>query len=418
MTGPLRGIKFLSTSLTLFLLCAGLSCSGPEEQSRKMLPKSLRDVPASRLAYRLATDVSSPPANPDATDPNTKLPTVQLDFDLNRKSDALLRTVVSPDKLRALAIYATSDTPHGEFRMDLYGADGKLMRNILPQELSGAFYPTVAWSPDGQWIMFVGRKSQPSSPPTAPAGIEPSVSPIPASTPSTPPRLPVAVFSTEQIYICDHDGLNLKPLTLREGLIYFYAVWSPDGRAIAALACKEDEWTLRESQGRSPSGRPRIVELTGYERLLDDDSTDVLPVWSPDGSKVATAFESDVAIYDASSASPTAARIPLRDQLLAASSKYDEENLKADKMKLSQGKEDKKGIPLVQATPDVDIPLSFNPIVELRWLQPEMIFAQTGFVRIYDGKPITNYMRWHTVHISPQTTAFFRLYCFGREVFI
>src|SRR5258705_13597830 len=67
--------------------------------------------------------------------------------------------------------------------------------------------------------------------------------------------------------------------------------------------------------------------MDGKERLLDDQLTEALPVWSPDAAKVATGFDTDVngvhypevRIYDAATSKPTQARIPLREPLLAAS---------------------------------------------------------------------------------------------------
>src|SRR4029079_9481742 len=107
-------------------------------------------------------------------------------------------------------------------------------------------------------------------------------------------------------------------------LIYFYFVWAPDGSAMAALACKEEEWNAREREGKLPAGRPRLIGLDGSERLLDDGLTDALPVWCPDASKIATAFDTDVAIYDAGGKTPTQSRIPLRDQLVDASVAFEQ----------------------------------------------------------------------------------------------
>src|SRR4029434_5550746 len=61
-------------------------------------PKVLRDVPARNLAYRLAPDVSAP--STDIDDPFEKFGPVATDFSTKRKDEALLRTVVSPDKRR------------------------------------------------------------------------------------------------------------------------------------------------------------------------------------------------------------------------------------------------------------------------------------------------------------------------------
>ena len=106
---------------------------------------------------------------------------------------------------------------------------------------------------------------------------------------------------------------------------------------MAALACKEDEWNARERQFKLPAGRPRLLAPDGSERLLDDGITDALPVWSPDASKIATAFDTDVAIYDAKGKTPTQARLPLGDQLIAASVAYEEKTTtkKAHECKLT-----------------------------------------------------------------------------------
>src|SRR5205085_10735701 len=130
---------------------------------------------------------------------------------------------------------------------------------------------------------------------------------------------PVPVFDTEQVYISDRDGLQLRLLATANGLIYFYLAWSADSHALASLACREDEWDAREREHKLPAGRPRLIETDGRERLLDDSLTEAGLVWSPDASKVATGFETDVKIYDAVSETLTQATIPLHDPLLNAS---------------------------------------------------------------------------------------------------
>jgi hypothetical protein len=351
-------------------------------------PRTLRDVPAARLAYRFEADTSAPPTA--GQDPNSKLQSIQNDFDTRRKDDALVRTVLSPDRQRALALYETGDAQPGEFRIDLYGADGNFVRNVTPPELSGAFAPTVAWSPDGNYITFIGRKSVTPQPTPAPPDEMPEEQTPPEPTASVAPLFaPVPVFNTEQIYICNRDGYELKPLTTREGLIYFYYAWAPDNHALAALACREDEWEAREStlavnhELMRPQGRPRLITLDGQERLLDDGLTEVLPIWSPDSSKIATAFDTDVAIYDTASTNTlTSARIALRESLLKASVIYDRETLHS-KMTTS-------------------LPTSFNPIIHLEWLLPETLFVETAYVRSFPDNPVKNFQRWHALHLSPQ----------------
>jgi dipeptidyl aminopeptidase/acylaminoacyl peptidase len=368
-------------------------------------PNILRDVQAARLAYSFAPDTDAPPAAVALEE--TKLKPIQDDFDTRRKDDRLLRTVVSPDGLRALALYDTGETQEGEFRIDMYAADGKFLRNLTPPELSGAFAPMVAWSPDGNYIAFIGRKSL--APQTPPDMIPETAAPeAPLPTPSVAPMFgPVPVYDTEQLYVCNRDGFELTPLTKRGGLIYFYLAWSPNNHALAALACTEDEWAVRERESKLPAGRPRLVEITGSERLLDDGLTEAGPVWSPDSSKVAAAFEADVKIYDAGAETPTQAVIPLRDPLLTASVAYDEKKLQSKNKtsEKSNGKGDETTSPAAPASPSSGTPISFNAIVRLNWPEDRTLFIQTAYIRIYSNEPVITFQRWHRLNLSIQATS-------------
>jgi hypothetical protein len=206
----------------------------------------------------------------------------------------------------------------------------------------------------------------------------------------------VASFNTEQIYICNRDGYDLKPFTSRDGLIYFYFVWAPDSHAMAALACKEDEWNTREQQQKLPAGRPRLIGLDGTERLLDDGLTEALPVWSPDASKVATAFDSDVAIYDSGGKTPTQGRLPLGDQLIQASVVYEE------KTATKKTSENANATPSPAASASPPVPASFNPIVRLEWRSPETLYFQTAYVRLMRTETINTFQRWHMLSLSAQ----------------
>ena len=361
---------------------------------------TLSDTPANRLAYTFHADAEAPPGAVAPTE-ETRLKPIQDDFDTRRKDDRLLRTVVSPDGQRALAVYDTGETQEGEFRIDMYAADGRFLRNLTPPELSGAFSASVAWSPDGNSVAFIGRKSLT---PVTPPEMLPETTPVaPVPAPSVAPIFAlVPVFDTEQIYICNRDGFDLKPLTTRNGLIYFYLNWSPDSHAIVALACREDEWEERERASKQPAGRPRLIELDGRERLLDDALTEAAPVWSPDSSKVATGFEADLKIYDTLGETPTQAVIPLREPLIAASITYDEKNLQA-KGKKGEGETAKEGPANSAATGAA--PVSFNPIVRLSWPEDRILFVQTAYVRIYANAPVNNFQRWHRINLSIQSTA-------------
>jgi hypothetical protein len=363
-------------------------------------PKVLRDVPSQNLAYRLTPDANAP-SDVNADDPLEKLATVATDFTNRRKDEALLRTVVSPDGKRVLAVYATADEPSSAFRIDLYNSEGQFLRNIIPPDISCVFPETVQWSPDGGYINFIAHKRAMPSPTPTPS---PDVAPLPELSPLPSPSIgpsfaPVASFSTEQIYICNRDGYDLKPLTQREGLIYFYFVWAPDGHALAALACKEDEWNERERQFKLPAGRPRLIMPDGSERLLDDNATDAQPVWSPDSSKVATAFETDIAIYDSAAKTPTQARIKLGDQLLTASVAYDQ-SVAAKKASPSP---QSAASPTPATTPSSSSPpASFNPIVRLAWPSPERLYFQTAYVRLMPNEAINTFQRWHVLNLSAQ----------------
>jgi len=129
--------------------------------------------------------------------------------------------------------------------------------------------------------------------------------------------------------------------------------------------------------------------------LLDDALTEALPVWSPDASKVATAFDTDVAIYDAGGKTPTQARLPLGDQLLSASVAYDQ--------KTTVKKATDNANANTQTTrSNPSVPASFNPIVRLDWRRPETLYFQTAYVLLMPNETINTFQRWHVLNISPQ----------------
>jgi hypothetical protein len=374
------------------LLVLATACRNDSEAQR-VRPRQLRDVPAKRLAFVFAADVGAPPGV--ANDEVKKVAAIQQDFDERRKDEVLYlrRTVISPDGQRAIAIYNTQDEPSTTFHLDLYAADGRFLRNLSPPDLAAVFEDSVIWSGDGGNIAFVGRRAAAQPTPT-PEVIEPlpevpAGSPLPAPT-TMPAFAPVATFTTEQVYLCDRDGFNLRPLTTREGLIYFALAWAPDSHALAALACKESEWDARERELKAPAGRPRLISPDGTERLLDDALAEAPPVWSPDSSKVATAFGVDIGIYDAAGNAPTQARIGLRERLLAASAAFDE---KSSSKRNTTAPASSPG-----ATSD---PVSFNPIVRIEWQTPEKLYVETAYIT-FRSELIKTFSRWHLITLSPQ----------------
>jgi hypothetical protein len=400
---------FVSLLGVLLLLCS-IACRSNTE-SQRVRPRQLRDVPARRLAFTFQADIQTPAGLTD-DEAKTIIPAIQQDFDTHRQDDALLRTVTSPDGQRALALYGTADEPAQTFRIDLYSADGNFLRNVTPPNLAVVFQDSVAWSADSSFIAFVGRKSlQAEASPTPtpePRPLMPgdsTMTPVPASpgvpvpTPTVAPLFaPLTVFNTEQVYLCNRDGYDLKPLTTRDGLIYFALAWAPDTHALVALACKESEWQAREREFKTPAGRPRLISLDGDERLLDDALAEASPVWSPDSSKVATAFGATIGIYDAASKAPTQARLELRERLLTASAMFDEKSAPGkSKPTDSPGKSGATPTP----TMNTALPVSFNPIVRLEWPAPEKLYIETAYVSVR-SELIKTFSRWHLLLLSPQ----------------
>jgi hypothetical protein len=390
-----RGRQRVVIVLLVMALLLLVPACRTESDSQTLRPRQLRDVPASKLAFNFKPDVQTP--SNLASDEAKRAPAIQQDFDSKRQNDALLRTVMSPDGQRALALYNTADQPTTTFRIDLYSADGNFIRNVTPPTLAVVFQDSVAWSADSSMIAFVGRRNAEAQPSPTPPDFEPepvlpSVSPVPTPT-IGPAFAPLAVFSTEQVYICNRDGYELRPLTARDGLIYFGLTWAPDGHALAALACKESEWDAREKEFKTPAGRPRVIATDGVERLLDDQLAETPPVWSPDSSKVAAAFGSDIGIYDAAGKTPTQARIKLNETLLTASAVYEE---KLPGKKVESTKPDQSANSPAQA-----FHASFNPIVRLEWPTPEKMYFETAYIRLFN-EPVHTWSRWHLVTFSPQ----------------
>ena len=385
-------LRLVALLLTASLLAFAIACKSDSEAQR-VRPRQLRDVPSQRLAFTFTADVE-PPAS-ISTEEAKPIQAIQQDFDVRRKDEALVlhRTVASPDGQRALALYSGQDEPSTTFHIDLYASSGSFIRNLTPPDLAIVFQDSVLWSADSGYIAFIGRKAaQPQASPTPPGLEPPEVPESPTPTPTFMPAFPpIATFSTEQVYVCNRDGYDLRPLTTRDGLIYFALSWAPDGHALSALACKESEWDAREREFKTPSGRPRVISLDGQERLLDDQLAQAPPAWSPDSAKIATAFDVDIGIYDATTRAPTQARIILRERMLTASASFDERS--ASKKSPDQSKPNAAG-------PTTGVPVSFNPIVRIEWPMPEKLYVQTGYLDLRNALP--TFSRWHLLTLSPQ----------------
>lgn len=402
-------------------------------------PTALRDVPALRLNFRFETDVPAPSVNQPAQTEERNA-AVQTDFDQNRTPEILEKTLTSPDRQRVLAVYRQSQDLPSELRLDMYSPDGKLISKITYDGMAVHFADTIVWSPDSSAVAFVAmiRGNQPNAAPTptptdnqeantnsennananvdlnanventnADANANANVA-APPQTPVVSSPKPVLTFRTEQLYICNREGADLKPVTQNEGLIYFYFVWSPDSSALAALAAVGQEWNYLQYQAElkgeqfTPQGRPRLVEKNGRERRLDDNLTTVRPVWSPDSAKVAAAFDKQVRIYDAIGNQPTQAAIPLRNQLLISSKAFDE-NLQSQ-LEGADGNTTPNANQATATLPDENSLVSFNPIISLEWTTDDLLYLQTGYIKQMKNETDSarSYLRWHRLIFSPQ----------------
>ena len=435
-------MRSVTKILTIVCLLTLAACQRSIFESPTVSPSTLKDVPAQRLNFRFEADVPPP------TDPNQKTQAeernaaIQNDFDTNRPLEILVKTIPSPDKKRVLVVYSKASDAPSEFRLDMYSPDGKILRRVTPDGMGVHFPDTIVWSPDSTNVAFVAmiRAGQsPLQPPlnnnsNSQTNVNAQTDPVENSNSAgtnsetgdtdtnaapvvTPPvaEAPtnVLTFRTEQIYLCNSEGDGLKPITQNEGLIYFYYVWSPDGSMLAALAAKFDEWRFLQFQADKvnevfvPQGRPRIVEKSGRERRLDDNLTAVRPVWSPDSAKVAVAFDKQIRIYDGIGETPTQAAIPLRNQLLISSQKYDQELLlKEQNINAPANEPAPPTNQTVSTLPDENSLVSFNPIINLVWEQDSLLYLQTGFVKQFkNGEGSRSYLRWHRLVLSPQAVA-------------
>lgn len=427
--------RFLAGLLGGILLLSG--CQSDIFQSQPNAPVAMSAVPAVRLNFRFEADVPAPAGDAVNAAGQQIDAAVQADFDATRPFELLERTISSPDKKRILAVYRHIADVQAEYRLDMYSADGKPEKKLTSEAMAVHFPDTIVWSPDSGSLAFVAmiRAAPPfatgSPTPTPPPQTTPSVdlnsvtddsnseisSPTPVPGPTLAAPTGILTFRTEQIYICAADGTGLKAITENEGLIYFYYAWSPDSTMLVALAATAREWRYLEvlAQGKgemmTPQGRPRIIERNGRERRLDDNQTQVRPVWSPDSKKVAAAFENQIRIYDAAGTNPTQAAVPLRNQLLISSQAYDRQQQRAleaaDPNSNSQSDANAAPDQPLSTLPDEKLLVSYNPIVEIAWTADDLIYLQTAYLKRMANMAdsVRSFSRWHRLILTPQVAS-------------
>ena len=430
----------------LILLCASTpliltNCQRPESGPGGS-PTSLGQVPAVRLNYRYEADVP-PPTESSKTNGEERNAAVQSDFDQNRPEEILDKTIASPDGKRIVAVYHRVNDLPSEFRLDMYTPDGKPLRKMTADLMAAHFPDTIRWAPDSANLAFVamvrGVQTEPGAdqPPVPPSlsnsananagnsNVDPEANatrdansdtnaapPVSEPTPIAPTG--ILTFRTEQIYLANSDGENVRPVTQNEGLIYFYYTWAPDSSALAALASTQREWQYLQFKAESngeifvPVGRPRVVEKNGRERRLDDALTAVHPVWSPDSAKVAAAYDTQARIYDSGGTAPTQAAIPLKNQLLISSQVYDleqQQKLEAANTGTETNQPTNSNTnPSASTLPDEKSLVSYNPIVSLAWTADDLLYFQTAFIKRMkkEADSVTSFPRWHRLVLTPQ----------------
>lgn len=437
-------MRFLKLSATA-LVFGSLFISGCQNnifQGQTAPPPAIKDMPAVRLNFRYEADVPPPAADAAKAAAEERSGAVQADFDAVRPLELLDRTLASPDKKHVLAVYhRISDVP-SEYRLDMYSPEGKLLKKLTSDTMAVHFPETIVWSPDSATLAFVAmiRAGQIDTgltsvtppelaniytPPVGDTNISvdnenvQSPSPTPAFGPTPSAPTGILTFRTEQIYTCTADGGGVKALTENEGLIYFYYSWSPDSTMLIALAATAREWkyldVVAASKGETmvPMGRPRVIEKNGRERRLDDNQTTVKPVWSPDSSKVAAAFDTQIRIYDANGTNPTQAAIPLRNQLLISSQMYDRDQQRRSQAANANADANAVSAPStvpdqpLSTLPDEKLLVSYNPIVVIDWTAEDLLYLQTAYVRRMrnEADSVRSFSRWHRLALTTQTVA-------------
>ena len=148
----------------------------------------------------------------------------------------------SPDGKRILFLRLSDDDIGAVFTMNLDGSD--LVR-LSPPDLSASdFNLPAAWSPDGSQIAFSASRT---------------------------------TTGLRSVFVVNAGGSGLKEISPAD-VGGVDVQWSPDGRWIAfnsRICCGPQVWIVRPD-GSDPK------QLTAGA----DSSTSLLPIWSPDGSKL------------------------------------------------------------------------------------------------------------------------------------
>jgi hypothetical protein len=195
-------------------------CRGIIERRDDVRPLVMHDVPANRLAFRFQADTGLP-AGMKSEEVSEKVESIVKYFNTNRTNDALLRTVPSPIGGVFCALRYG-----GRSRRSFHRSLCRRWKLSAQPDaaISPAFSDAVAWSPDGNFITFIAHRSTRATPSPTPAAdavrlcrwLRPAAHGAGGEAVSRPNFAPVPLFITEQIYVANRDGYDLKPLTSRK----------------------------------------------------------------------------------------------------------------------------------------------------------------------------------------------------------